>query len=135
MFPSSRVASLTAAQYYTVKLLFLAYLLHPRTQGAMNLHTHVFRPLLAHASAATPTHTPPQSDKAAGYSTSPTQSKSTASSATAPTFGSSASNSVPTGASSATGTTAAAHTGFDGAGNITREQAAGEHFAVVNELH
>ncbi|WVQ84013.1 hypothetical protein IAT38_006158 [Cryptococcus sp. DSM 104549] len=33
-------------QYYTVKLLFLAYLLHPRTQGAKKVYETVLRPVV-----------------------------------------------------------------------------------------
>nr|ODN85712.1 hypothetical protein L203_04586 [Cryptococcus depauperatus CBS 7841] len=33
-------------QYYTTKLLFLAYLLHPKTRGAQKIHENIFRPLI-----------------------------------------------------------------------------------------
>lgn len=44
-------------QYYTVKLLFLAYLIHPRTKGAQKIHQSVLRPLLATAQGSPRTST------------------------------------------------------------------------------
>jgi hypothetical protein len=55
------------AQYYTVKLLFLAYLIHPKTKGARKIHASVLRPLLVRAqqaqkpSSSTPPTTKPSS--------------------------------------------------------------------------
>lgn len=60
------------AQYYTLKLIFLAYLAHPQTRGALKLHESVFRPLLARASAPTSSaYTPPTSKPSTSSASSP----------------------------------------------------------------
>lgn len=60
-------------QYFTVKLAFLAYLIHPRTKGAFKIHESVLRPLLTSTRNATkPTSTPPVSRPSASTQASPT---------------------------------------------------------------
>ncbi|OWZ61015.1 hypothetical protein AYX14_03415 [Cryptococcus neoformans] len=57
-------------QYYTVKLLFLAYLLHPKTQGAKKIHESVFRPLIKNRdSPLSPTNVYPSSTSKTDAST------------------------------------------------------------------
>ncbi|KAK4688920.1 hypothetical protein P7C73_g1182, partial [Tremellales sp. Uapishka_1] len=63
----------TIPQYYTVKLLFLAYLLHPRTQGALQIHNAVLKPALTTVSsppyetATTPPTSKPASEPASTF--------------------------------------------------------------------
>ncbi|WVR04442.1 hypothetical protein IAU60_001445 [Kwoniella sp. DSM 27419] len=91
-------------QYYTVKLLFLAYLLHPRTQGALKVHDSVFRPVLARAQQQGQTSSSTYGVKSGSSSarstgsttaTTPPTSKASLSSASSPsqaTFGNVGSN-------------------------------------------
>ncbi|WVQ97811.1 hypothetical protein IAU59_004926 [Kwoniella sp. CBS 9459] len=150
-------------QYYTIKLLFLAYLLHPRTQGALKVNQSVFRPLLARAqqfqsadygAGAASSGTGPGSNtysaKQSAYPSAnvneqtPPTSKPSLSSASSPTqpqsgFGNLAAN-VPLpgedqntvgGSSGFVGSSA----GVGAADNLTRNDARGQGFNVVSELH
>ncbi|WVF70074.1 hypothetical protein IAT40_004861 [Kwoniella sp. CBS 6097] len=142
-------------QYYTVKLLFLAYLLHPRTQGALKVNQSVFRPLLARAQQAQSTsHSGSSSNYSSGtgsntysakQSTYPTAnvqtpptSKPSLSSASSPTqpqtgFGNLAANIPLPGEDQ---NTVGGSSGFVGAGdNLTKSDARGQGFSVVSELH
>ncbi|RXK42217.1 hypothetical protein M231_00575 [Tremella mesenterica] len=47
-------------QYYTLKLVFLAYLLHPSTNGAIKIHNAVFRPFIRSPIGHGVIPTPPQ---------------------------------------------------------------------------
>ena len=60
-----------AAQYYTLKLLFLAYLIHPQTQGAMKMHNMVFRRLF-YRNATASAFTPPTAHPSLSSKSSPT---------------------------------------------------------------
>ena len=53
-------SSLISAQYYTLKLLFLAYLLHPKTQGAVHLQDRFFSRLVRPSKVGA-VNTPPTS--------------------------------------------------------------------------
>ncbi|ODN75370.1 hypothetical protein, variant [Cryptococcus amylolentus CBS 6039] len=74
-------------QYYTVKLLFLAYLLHPKTLGARKIHESVFRPVINNRdSPLAPANVDPSI--AAKYSVAPVSDSTTSSSGSiAPTAG------------------------------------------------
>ncbi|ODN96425.1 hypothetical protein L198_04139 [Cryptococcus wingfieldii CBS 7118] len=74
-------------QYYTVKLLFLAYLLHPKTLGARKIHESVFRPVISNRdSPLAPANVDPSI--AAKYSVVPVSDSTTSSSGSiAPTAG------------------------------------------------
>jgi len=112
----------------------LAYLLHPRTQGAINLHNNVYRPLLARAQAATPTYTPPQSTSAKeGYNISSPTAHASATRATthSPEAGS---NNPFVHPSAQTISVEKQSIGFDSQGNITKNEAEAATF-VVNEMH
>jgi len=91
------LAHLSIAQYYTVKLILLAYLAHPRTRGAIQVHEKVFRPLLARATAPTSrsAYTPPTSNSSKSTESSPVPSASKPYDLS--TAGSSASNANTTG--------------------------------------
>ncbi|TYJ51475.1 hypothetical protein B9479_007952 [Cryptococcus floricola] len=66
-------------QYYTVKLLFLAYLLHPKTLGARKIHESVFRPVINNRdSPLAPANVDPSI--AAIYSVAPVPDSTTSSS-------------------------------------------------------
>ena len=112
----------------------LAYLLHPRTQGAINLHNNVYRPLLARAQeAATPANTPPQSSSAKeGYNVSSPSTNASGRSTHSPEVGSNNPFAHPPSQSIGVDKQSI---GFDSQGNITKNQAKGEGFSVVNELH
>lgn len=120
---------LTEAQYYTVKLLVLAYLLHPRTQGAMLVHQNVYKPLFVQGTSSRNINTPPQSKEAGFNVNSPTvpshpNNGSTLSSGTGSGLGSGAS--VP----STFGTFQS-----DSHGNVTKQASEGNAFSVVSEIH
>ena len=68
-----------SAHFYTIKLLFLAYLIHPRTQGAMKIHQSVLRPLLVGRRPSTPMTTPAQTKDDGSSVSSPTFSGNAAS--------------------------------------------------------
>lgn len=59
------------AQYYTLKLVFLAYLLHPRTKGALQIHQQVLRPAFTRGAVASNVNTPPTSHTEVSGSSSP----------------------------------------------------------------
>ncbi|WVQ76781.1 hypothetical protein IAR50_006455 [Cryptococcus sp. DSM 104548] len=66
-------------QYYTVKLLFLAYLLHPKTLGARKIHESVFRPVISNRdSPLSPANVDPSI--AAKYNASPVSNTTSTSS-------------------------------------------------------
>ncbi|WVW78738.1 hypothetical protein I302_100698 [Kwoniella bestiolae CBS 10118] len=119
-------------QYYTVKLLFLAYLLHPRTQGALQVHERVFQPILASAQQSAKSAPPPSS-------TSNTYGapKSSSQVSTPPTSKPSLSTvNSPTQPQSSGFTTMAASIPLPGESeNITRADARGQGYSVVSELH
>ncbi|WVQ68982.1 uncharacterized protein L199_007193 [Kwoniella botswanensis] len=122
-------------QYYTVKLLFLAYLLHPRTQGATQVHERVFRPILASAQQSAKSAPPPTS----GYSNNGSTNtygapKSSSTVSTPPT--SKPSLSTVSSPQTSGFTTMAASIPLPGESeNITREDARGQGYSVVSELH
>ncbi|ORX34372.1 TB2/DP1, HVA22 family-domain-containing protein [Kockovaella imperatae] len=62
-------------QYYTLKLVFLAYLLHPKTQGALKLHNMVFKPLFI-SNTGSSLKTPPTAHASASSASSPTAAAS-----------------------------------------------------------
>jgi len=98
-------------QYYTLKLVFLAYLLHPRTKGAMVIHTKVLKPLMANtAQVVGSTSTPPTSKSSMSPSSSPSGAGVGATGTHIPLAG-------------------------DEAGNLTKGDAAGEGFNVVTEAY
>ncbi|KAE8538662.1 hypothetical protein D1P53_005025 [Cryptococcus gattii VGV] len=67
-------------QYYTVKLLFLAYLLHPKTQGAKKIYESVFRPLIKNRdSPLSPANVYPSSTSKTDASTTGSTNASTSS--------------------------------------------------------
>ncbi|OCF37580.1 hypothetical protein I317_05004 [Kwoniella heveanensis CBS 569] len=153
-------------QYYTVKLLFLAYLLHPRTQGALKVNESVFRPLLARAQQAQSSASSSYSGSSTGSNTygakqfssssssaypstanvqTPPTSKPSLSSASSPTqpqtagFGNLAANIPLPGEDQ---NTVGGSSGFVGSGgalgaadNLTKNDARGQGFNVVSELH
>ncbi|WWC59185.1 uncharacterized protein I303_101734 [Kwoniella dejecticola CBS 10117] len=121
-------------QYFTVKLLFLAYLLHPRTQGATQVHERIFRPLLASAQQS--------SRKAPSSSSTSTSSQSTYSGprptskvSTPPTSKESLSSASSPQTSSSGYTTMAASIPLPGENdNLTKADARGQGYSVVSEV-
>ncbi len=68
--PTTNTSPVTA-QYYTLKLILLAYLLHPKTRGATQLHDHVLKPALT--AVQTPSNSYSKSSSSS-FSTSTTSS-------------------------------------------------------------
>jgi len=62
-------------QYWTLKLIFLAYLLHPQTKGALKIHEAVLSKVVRRSAA--PTTTPPTSNPFKESASSPTFPAST----------------------------------------------------------
>ncbi|WWC67684.1 uncharacterized protein I206_101596 [Kwoniella pini CBS 10737] len=113
-------------QYFTIKLLFLAYLLHPRTQGATQVHEKVFKPLLASAQRSSKQAPPPSSstypapNSASKVSTPPTSKESLSTASSPQTTGF---------------TTMATFIPLPNENdNITRADARGQGYAVVTEV-
>ncbi|WWC87230.1 uncharacterized protein L201_002118 [Kwoniella dendrophila CBS 6074] len=130
-------------QYFTVKLLFLAYLLHPRTQGALQVHERVFKPLLATAQRSAKSAPPPSSSYSSGGTGGLTgQSQSTYS---APRQSSTASTPPTSKPSLSTVNSPVQPQGYTTMAasiplpsehdQVTRADAQGQGFAVVSELH
>ena len=98
------------AQYYTLKLAFLAYLLYPKTDGALKIYDHVLRPALAGG----------RRGSIADAVTPPT-SKPSASTASSPAF------------TAASIQPEMIKLPEEGSGNITKDDAKGEGFEVISE--
>ncbi|WWD22053.1 hypothetical protein CI109_106541 [Kwoniella shandongensis] len=111
-------------QYYTVKLLFLAYLLHPKTQGAIKIHENVFRPLFKSASSPASTNNPFRG--ASGAAGTPPTSKPSHSAVSSPTQ-------PPVPQAYAVLVPLPGDVSADV--NLTKADARGQGFSVVSELH